>query len=426
MKKCLISIAFLFLMGQLFSQGNALYFDGTDDHVDIPNTPLMQFTGDVTFEAWCNPSATDGQRTVFINSIEPAQYWGFFIAVKNGLAHVSIVINAVQYGVLGTTPISTGNWYHIAGVREGTSLKIYVNGVLENSLTIPSGNLRHGDATNRIGAAQLFIPAYYYVGYIDEIRAWDYARSASEILSNYNHELNGNETGLVAYYNFNQGVAGGNNTGETTLYDGGPYGLHGTLSNFALSGPTSNWVASGAVLPIELISLRAGKLGDSIVLSWHTATETNNQGFSVEKSMDGKSWKQIGFVEGNGTTLMSQNYQFKDLHPSNGTNYYRLKQLDFDGRFEYSPTIGIEWDLGGGQSKIQLYPNPGGDELCISNHGNGPAQMHVFDSAGRRLIMLEVGSGQRQCVDISNWQAGVYMLKINVNGKVEQQKFIKL
>ncbi len=102
------------------------------------------------------------------------------------------------------------------------------------------------------------------------------------------------------------------------------YWLHGSLFN----GP----------LPVVMLSFTAKAVGEVIQLDWKTATEINNKGFEVERSLDGESFAKIGFVNGNGTTTETKTYQFTDRDVLGGIPYYyRLKQIDFDGKSEYSP-----------------------------------------------------------------------------------------
>src|SRR5690606_28516311 len=95
-------------------------------------------------------------------------------------------------------------------------------------------------------------------------------------------------------------------------------------------------------------------------LTWATASEYNNDRFEIERSTNGLNWSQIGSVSGMGTTQQRHEYLFTDEYPENGENYYRLKQVDFDDKYEYSPirlvTFGSE--ITPDNSRIVWYPNP--------------------------------------------------------------------
>jgi hypothetical protein len=134
-------------------------------------------------------------------------------------------------------------------------MKIYVNGVLENTSNAQAGDIGYADSWLSIGQYKDDDESGTINGDIDEVRIWNVARSREQILSTMNESLTGNEPGLVAYYNFNEGVGGGNNTGVTTLPDLTRNGHDGQLNNFAgLDGSLgdgfiSNWVPSEVIAP---------------------------------------------------------------------------------------------------------------------------------------------------------------------------------
>jgi len=95
-------------------------------------------------------------------------------------------------------------------------------------------------------------------------------------------------------------------------------------------------------LPVELTSFDANVSGAVVVLNWETASEINNDYFQIERSVNGSAWENIGFVEGEGTTTSTTRYEFVDENPLTGISYYRLKQVDFDDKFEYSDKVSVE------------------------------------------------------------------------------------
>jgi len=110
-------------------------------------------------------------------------------------------------------------------------------------------------------------------------------------------------------------------------------------------------------VPVELISFTASVKAGDVVLRWSTASELNNFGFEIERSYDGRNFFTIGFINGSGTTTEQRNYIFKD-QPGRNNIYYRLRQVDFDGSFEYSNTTFIEGIGGKDYVLEQNYPNP--------------------------------------------------------------------
>ena len=123
------------------------------------------------------------------------------------------------------------------------------------------------------------------------------------------------------------------------------------------------FVPFSAQIPVELTSFTANVINKTVRLNWITATELNNSGFEIERmsiltSQVSNSWEKIGFVTGNGTSTEVSTYSFVDNHPAQGKNYYRLKQIDFDGSFEYSNIIEVDFILPIEFSLEQNYPNP--------------------------------------------------------------------
>lgn len=190
----------------------------------------------------------------------------------------------------------------------------------------------------------------------------------------------------------------------------------------SLSGGTggTTFGESYPLLPVELISFTVQPLDSDILLNWQTATEINNDKFIVERSIDGINFEAIGEVEGNGTTSELHDYSFLDDNVVMGiTYYYRLKQVDFDGAYDYtiilSATIEIE-----NQSQFEigdLYPNPAGEftnvPMLIPSKFEGEANVQVYSVIGKlvhesKLDLIE-GSNV-YTLDISEIPDGNYII----------------
>ena len=118
------------------------------------------------------------------------------------------------------------------------------------------------------------------------------------------------------------------------------------------------WIFTDTQIPVELISFSAELNYNSITLLWSTATELNNQGFEIERSEDNVSFNMIGFVPGFGTTTKPKSYSYSDLSVKTGLFYYRLKQIDYDGSYEYSDVVEVNLSGPTEYSLQQNYPNP--------------------------------------------------------------------
>lgn len=172
-------------------------------------------------------------------------------------------------------------------------------------------------------------------------------------------------------------------------------------------------VNSGGILPIELISFNGKCEGNAIVLSWTTATEINNNFFTIEKSGDALNWEVVGTIAGAGNSSAYKNYFYSDelLTRSTDVIYYRLKQTDFDGKYEYFSPIGISKcseDL-----KVLVYPNPVSDQLHIQFDEISESYEAILQSSEGKLIFSEkLNATLVNVVDVSGIASGVYVLTL--------------
>ncbi len=186
-------------------------------------------------------------------------------------------------------------------------------------------------------------------------------------------------------------------------------------------------VIGSGVVPVELTSFAATTDNRNVTLNWSTATELNNSGFQVERS-SGSAYEVVGFVAGSGTTTEIRNYNFVDQNVASGTYSYRLKQVDFDGTFEYSNAIEVEvvgvkeFTLG------QNYPNPFNPSTTInfSLAVDSKVSLKIFDVLGQEVATLINGQmaagSQKVSFDASSLNSGVYFYRIDASG-IDGQKF---
>jgi hypothetical protein len=204
MKKLLMIICVIIVLYESsLPQGNgfALQFDGIDDYVDFGNSPALNVGSAVTYEVWIKP---DTSVAAWILNKWVGFQQDIQLSISGG------IIGFYLYNVFGGTPLYTDSaiplnqYTHIAATYNGTTANFYINGVLENSKSVSSfpgnssGNLFMGFNPDRAGAE------YPFKGIVDELRIWNSARTETEIQSTMYRELNGNEPGLVGYWNFNE------------------------------------------------------------------------------------------------------------------------------------------------------------------------------------------------------------------------------
>jgi hypothetical protein len=235
---------------------NALSFDGIDDKVDLGNPAALQITGsNITIEAWIYP--TSWRTNVFeggivVKEMNTSNNGYMFRAGNNGRLNFAFSGGGLPWKELttGANTLSLNTWQHVAATYNGSKVRLYVDGVRVDSANY-TGTI--GNASNNCVIGGWYSTGRNFPGKIDEVRIWNVTRSGSEIANGMNGEFCAAPTGLVAYYKFNQGAAGGNNAGLTTLTDNAGNN-NGTLQNFALTGTTSNWT-SGAHLHREPVAL---------------------------------------------------------------------------------------------------------------------------------------------------------------------------
>lgn len=180
-------------------------------------------------------------------------------------------------------------------------------------------------------------------------------------------------------------------------------------------------------LPIELTSFKAECKGEVVLLDWSTATEINNDYFTILRSSNGMDFEEIGVIPGAGDSHAQLNYSHYDSQPKAGLSYYRLKQTDHDGSSSLSRQVALHCTGGGG---VVLFPNPAKNGLNIhSEYQIGQTvRIDVYDQVGRAALsetIEEVGSSSIR-IDIGQLVPGQYTLKhIGPTGKEQYERFIK-
>ena len=235
------------------SPATHLNFDGVNDNITLGTNICNTFSegSAITIEYWFK--GTDLESGLRLQGDN-----GFIVAGWGGSANPSFIIstdggtNGVSCGP--SSVIQDNTWHHFAFVWEKNNIfASYLDGVLQDFRTAANVNLPV--IANDLGRIGSHVGSQEFLnGSIDEVRIWSIARTATQINASKNCELQGNETGLVAYYKFNQGIDQANNTAISTLTDATSNANNGSLVNFALNGTNSNWLAgspvtSGSTIP---------------------------------------------------------------------------------------------------------------------------------------------------------------------------------
>ena len=177
-------------------------------------------------------------------------------------------------------------------------------------------------------------------------------------------------------------------------------------------------------LPVVLTAFTATRNGSNALLTWKTATETNSKGFEVQVSTDGTAFRTLGFVSSETpNSVQSKNYKYTDTESGKfGTRYYRLHQVDLDGKDSYSPVRAVGFDgAATGAVALSVYPNPFLDTDKVSlNFGsavpNGAAQVQLIDMIGRtvRQQTISINNASLELGDLSDLRSGMYLARITL------------
>jgi hypothetical protein len=335
------------------------------------------------------------------------------ISGNNGFTFTQVAHNILStYEVDGSNLItgnaglslSDGNWHHIALVVESTGAKFYGDGVLLNTFSW-TGTAAAISNTQGLRIGRTSKTSSFFKGNLDELRIWNSARTQAEIIANYCNTITNptNNANLVAYYSMNDYL-----DSTAVIFDQSKNHNPITISGGTQTLVAENGSCSAPALPVELVYFKGEHQNGKNILTWQTASEENNDGFYIEKSANGTDWETIGFVQGSGTTTDISNYEFTD----NRTDvlvkrlYYRLKQVDYDGNFEYSNILNIEYRTR--NIEYRIFPNPVKDVLTIEI--NTPTTIQIVNTYGQVLLEQHISNTEK--LNVSHLSNGIYFVKV--------------
>jgi hypothetical protein len=457
--------------------GNNLKFDGTNDYVDVPFDNSLNLTENFTVEAWVS-GVTETWSNWATIVFKPNSYW---LRTQQGSRNMYFYVYAgggwrtVQY--IAPTGFDIRKWHHYAGVLEGDTLRILVDGIVyaETAMTQAFDNTNQssleigprGNGNNSLN--------------IDEVRIWDTNLSTEDLREIKNRTLtktwvNGtmasaNWPNLKAYYRFDQGIAGGNNPNENFLYDFSDYENHGSLYNFALSGNNSNWVASDAYLGVKTHEVVAIGFDDatirgSLTTTWYDDIDTVGLVYSATQGFDPALANGVDIFEEIAQTeeingeeftidiaglVSGKKYFFRAFARKNGRTVYGEEKF-------FATAInppGNALDLDGTNDYVSVYSTPSlspSNEITIefwSRHDGGPLWSSYYSmlSKNNSYWILPIGGSRnlyfrvhdsnstyRQIVfyipmgiDIEDWHHYAFtydgmVMKMYVDGKLLQSQ----
>lgn len=237
-KKILLIVVGLLFMGlatPVYALNYALSFDGIDDYIKISDSNSLDLSMGMTIEAWIRSNSNEGARAI-------VSKWNDFTIqrsyiLKDHNDSDKLLVDLLSAGSLqGSTSIALNTWVYVAATYDSNYIKLYYNGIEDNVCFSP-WTIDHSTADLLIGA--VYTPTVEdFSGIIDEVRIWDYARTPQQLQDGMNYSLTGNESGLVGYWNFDEG------NGQV-VHDLTIYANHGQLgSTTGTDGNDPAWVLS--------------------------------------------------------------------------------------------------------------------------------------------------------------------------------------
>lgn len=347
--------------------------------IELPNHPNR--TGSFSYSGWARTtnSAIIGQRIICDDQSNGNGCHALSIGDPGG--------GRIRFYIRNMTPVSldspggtiiNNTWHYVAATFDnGSNLKsLYVDGVLVNSGTV-TGSLNPAVGNASIGGEVASgESSSRFNGDLDEIRSASTVLSANWIATEYN-----NQNSPSTFYSISSEM---------------------TASSLCVT------------LPIELIFFSAELNNNRTVrLEWETATEKNNDYFTIERSRDGVEWTVLSTVDGAGNSSIPMEYYAVDSSPFSGTSYYRLKQTDYDGNFEYFNVQSVELDSDQNR-KIDIYPNPTMNQVIVEGDSYNLEVISIYNNLGQLMngyLKISKVSQSKIKIDLSQLEGGVYILE---------------
>lgn len=404
-----------FITGSALRQ--ALSTSGSGTKLSIYNIPTSSKYFDLAFNFKINSASVGGSFFVTVGAESSAAASATFFNNSTNLALADTALTYVRFNIDPTTNhiLRVGSFGQGGGSLAQTSVNTTLNSSIasitnstEHLLRIlcnaSNNSVQYTIVNNNVSTNYTITPRSYHIWFDNNIL---YLTESNPNFVSTNQDIEFNR--LNAF-----GIFGNSAPNASVILDNFSYNV--TLPNLV-------------VLPVSLTSFTARKSNNQIQLAWSTASESNNSHFEIERSVNGTDFVKIGERKGAGNSSSVLNYSFIDNNPASGTNYYRLKQVDFDGKFEYSDiqaaslasTEELALKYLGGQNDNQVK-----FEINTLKSSNG--SLVIYDLSGRRIakqdVLLKQGSNFVS-LSMLNLNTGIYFATCQVDGKLVSQKFVK-
>ncbi len=342
----------------------------TSSYVTFTDNGNLDFTGNftVSFLFYFTGTSASGMIDNCLNY----NGWGVWCWNVNGPWNIQFNF---RNGSVGSTltQFNANTWYHVTAVRNSGTISVYLNGALKQTAT--EGTQTPSYPIEPIAGAMAFAsmtpPRYNpYAGKMDEIRIYNRALTATEIAQ---------------------------------------------LASFTL--------------PLQLGDLTALKKPTGIQLNWETFSEQNTSHFEIERSLDGTSFTPIGNINAAGNSSSTRSYTYTDIQAPAKTIFYRLKMVDLDRTYKYSPVIAIK--NSSALVTLELFPNPATDviRVQIPSDRKEKTSIRITDASGKQVHTesLQLNEGTNAIsIPISHLPTGTYYLIVETESGKQSRSFIKM
>ncbi|MDZ4663469.1 MAG: LamG-like jellyroll fold domain-containing protein [Bacteroidota bacterium] len=395
---------------------SALHLNGSSDNVIVNHHASlnMSITDAFTVETWFKTTHT-GQESVISKMADIPPYTGYDISVQFGkltFAYISAYSSSCIFFDINPI-INDGNWHHVAvvykGIPSASTIAVYLDGVSQTKNIIVDNLSSSINTTLPFTIGSRNNTAFYFSGSLDETRVWRRALCQSEILAHKNCELVGNEPNLVAYYKYNQGIAAGNNTTISILNDVTATNS-GTLTNFTLNGPSSNFIVG-----TTSITGTCGNYGGLSVVGTSTLCRGQNTTLTANGAIT-YTWN----TNSTNTTIA--------VSPTVTTTYtvYGTDAGNCVSRTSYTVSVfdctGLN-NLNTNGANISIYPNPTQNGL-LTIKGAHKCDVVITNAVGQIVDVLK-NSNETVEIDLSEKAAGIYFIQLRSENNTSTFKVIK-
>lgn len=425
-------------------------YDGVNAYYNVGTfTPR---TGTVTFGGSSAQTLAGTATTTFYNlTINNAA--GVSLARTANVSGTLMMSN----GILSTSAVNPIVCIAGANANIGSSVS-YIDGPMQQivasispqSINFPIGKtgafrpiilaVQHSDASSVTYTSEAWNISARGMGYtlppslrwVSDIRYYSITRTSVANLSNARVTLSYGADDYVNDYNNLRVARDDGSSSWLDLGGSGTANVTGSITSSNFTGFNTYFTLANNVngvnpLPVEFISFTGAAKNTYSALNWVTASETNSDYYTVERSTDGVNFSPIGRVIAKGFTTVVTEYNFNDLNPSSGYNYYRLHQVDRNGDFEYSSIVMVYFN----KSVLNVYPNPvsnGELTIALPDPDMSAVEARVFDLSGKQILVLPVNytEGNSSSFQIGNeLQPGTYILQVADGvGQTWQEKIV--